>query len=328
LIEKHKQLQERSAFKSFYQSEIEENKLYTFGNTNSYKYTKDYNNQEKKDLWAMSKVYVNPNYTSKKNVIHINPHVQVKSSIYINPKLIKNMASTQNQEQSSRIILQNNQSIIHTNIQNKCSVHVNPKLMNRLISKVSEKNNLVQSMHNISNQLHLQNMSNISAVTIDQTISNCSPDFDEKSFHPFNIKKQSAIYMNPVNDKKLSTNYIIKSKTKLVNNGYNFRKSSSSNLVALSQKKLVRIKKSPKLITATNTSKTLILSKKKSCSSGIKKLKNSHRNVLNTRSQLSKINNIKLVKNIDKYKINWSNKVDKSILKSSKKKLIAPKKVM
>ncbi|XP_011496633.1 PREDICTED: GATA zinc finger domain-containing protein 8 [Ceratosolen solmsi marchali] len=324
LIEKHKQLQERSAFKSFYESEEIDDKLNIIGNISSYNDAKAYNHQENMNACTMSKVFVNPNYMSKKNVIHINPRVQVKPSIYINPKLIQNITSNQNQEQSSGIIAQNDQYLISTNIHNKCSVHINPKLMNRFISKVSEKNHAVRCDDNILNN---QNLSNTSIVPITQIKANSTSGLNEKSCILSNIRNDSSTCSNSVSNVKLSTNYTIQSKTKLVNNCYNSRRSSTSNLVALSQRKLVRIKKNPKLISSpASTSKSSIHSRSKQPCSGFKKLKTNQRNFVNSISQLSKINNTKLLKNFDRYKANWYNKIDKNVSKSCRRKISATKK--
>ncbi|XP_015591305.1 zinc finger CCCH domain-containing protein 3 isoform X2 [Cephus cinctus] len=81
-----------------------------------------------------TKVHVNPNFNPVNTTIHINPKLRGKTSIYVNPKVIKNIAAKQQIESSKESKQDSNPNIVETKYER--SVHVNPKLMQKLSSTV------------------------------------------------------------------------------------------------------------------------------------------------------------------------------------------------
>ena len=287
--------------------------------------------QERPSTSTAGKVYINPNYTKRKPVIHINPHMQVKPSIYVNPKLIQNMTHSQNQDTVSNVT-QNIGSVSHGNIQGKHSVHVNPKLMDKLISKPPEIKPTIGSINNNPSAFH----NTINTVEVPVTQSSSLPIATDTS--SLLVKKQSInsvtldtktkpiIFNVPVSQRRLSANYIIKSKTKLVKGTNSLKKSPNSSFITLSRRKLVRVKrtsKTPNAVTSSIKQSTPL--RRRFSNSGLKKAKISHlisrsKTLILSSNQFSKKHNLKTLKSVDTYRLNFYNKIDRTILKSSCKK--------
>ncbi|XP_012279010.1 zinc finger CCCH domain-containing protein 3 [Orussus abietinus] len=140
-------------------------------------------------------VYINPNFKPKCSTIHFNPKMQVKPSVYLNPKLMKNIVLPCKPEENVKIA-ESKQSTKQSSeaIKIKKSVYVNPVLMRKLSSATS--------------------------------ISS----------------KQCSLPLNKGTTGE--SNYVIRSKTKLIRNSLNVtpRKTVGTNFISLSQRKIIRVK--------------------------------------------------------------------------------------
>ncbi|KAH0954605.1 hypothetical protein HN011_002860 [Eciton burchellii] len=101
-----------------------------------------------------TKVHVNPNFKSKYTTVYINPNICTKPLIHINPKIIRDIANS-NQNLQNNIANVNsttmnitNMNIAKTNIDNnikqiniKKSIYINPTLLNKLSSSSKESTN-------------------------------------------------------------------------------------------------------------------------------------------------------------------------------------------
>jgi hypothetical protein len=101
-----------------------------------------------------TKVHVNPNFKSKYTTVYINPNICTKPLIHINPKIIRDIANS-NQNLQNNIANVNsttmnitNINIAKTNIDNnikqiniKKSIYINPTLLNKLSSSSKESTN-------------------------------------------------------------------------------------------------------------------------------------------------------------------------------------------
>lgn len=320
-------MQDRSAFKSYYLTQERQTTANYYGNMANPYDTRSYMPQE--SLPVRSKVFVNPNYTSRKPVIHVNPHAQVQppifmnphaqvqspmyvnplvqmvppiyanpfvqanAPIHVNPKLImQNITSSRNQEQIPRNVVHGSQSV-HATIPSTRAVHVNPKLMKQLISNVPRKNCVVQQTDSIPNALHFQNISVVPANPMRPSEPNSS--------------SVTSSAKRPISQRTLSESSN-QTKTKLVKNNVTPKKSPNTGLVSLSQRKLVRMRKSPRVVTTSSSSlKSVTPSRRRLSSSGSRKGKCS-----------SNINNSK-PHNV------WYNKNNKTVLKSPQKKVVIGK---
>lgn len=89
-------------------------------------------------------VHVNPNFKPQNATVHINPNMQTKPLIHINPKIINNIAnSNQNlQNNTSMTNLNRTKPLIDNNTTHKNvkrSIYVNPTLLKKLSSSSEEK---------------------------------------------------------------------------------------------------------------------------------------------------------------------------------------------
>lgn len=142
------------------------------------------------------RVHLNPNFKPKVPGIHVNPRIGAKSSVHVNPKMMKNFSSQNSDPRIPEVsIAKKNppQSIVRTKIEH--SVHVNPRLMKEL--------------------------------------SSCAKERAE------NLKRTEKPDV-----------LLIQTKTKIVKNNSSpntgIKRLSNSNLVSLSRRKLVRIRRSSK----------------------------------------------------------------------------------
>lgn len=80
-------------------------------------------------------VHVNPNFKPQNRAIHINPKIHAKPLIHVNPKMMHNIAASNQNLQNNvcTINTNSNSNALPTNI--KRSVYVNPKLITKLSSK-------------------------------------------------------------------------------------------------------------------------------------------------------------------------------------------------
>lgn len=341
-------MQERSAFKSYYLTQERQTNNY-YSNPNDVYDARSYMPQETLPASTTSKVFVNPNYANRKPVIHVNPHVQVQPTLfvnpqaqlnssiylnpraqmippiyanphahvepptYINPNLIRqNITNSQNQEQLGENAFHTNQPV-QARIPSICAVHVNPKMM-KLISNVPRENAI---RHSIPSVTSFQSLPVGPSTLISQSELNSSNFSDQgKSIHPDIIDvDEETMPSTPISQNSSSENSN-QLGAKFVKNNSTNKKSPNSSLVSLSRRKLVRIRRSPKVATVSSNS-----SRKRLSSSGSKKGKSSPRSTLISIDQLSKVNNLKSSKNV------WYNKLDKTVLKTPKKKVISGKTV-
>ncbi|XP_012223803.1 zinc finger CCCH domain-containing protein 3 [Linepithema humile] len=105
---------------------------------------KSTNNVYVKSQLCTTNVHVNPNFKPQNATVHINPNIHTKSLIHINPKIMNNIAnSNQNLQNNTsmtnlsttKTLIDNN--TIHKNV--KRSIYVNPTLMKKLSSSSEGK---------------------------------------------------------------------------------------------------------------------------------------------------------------------------------------------
>nr|XP_033331625.1 zinc finger CCCH domain-containing protein 3 isoform X1 [Megalopta genalis] len=180
-------------------------------------------------------IYINPNFKPQKSSIHINPRLQEKSSVHVNPRLQEKSLIHVNPRLQRK-------SLIHVNprLQEKSLVHVNPKMMRTVInSNENVENNSIKLTSNIKDNF-LQKQNSI-----------------KKSVYvnPKLIKKlSSSIHAKPVEQKETVTqsiSYPACSRLKFVKNVNSVKpiinpKKNNSNIVLLSKRKLIRVKRNSK----------------------------------------------------------------------------------
>ncbi|GAB1868870.1 Zinc finger CCCH domain-containing protein 3 [Camponotus japonicus] len=234
-------------------------------------------------------VYVNPNFKPQNPTVHINPNIYAKSLIHINPKIMHNIANSNQNLQNN--VNTTNTSTTKVNVDDneptkiKRAIYVNPTLLKKLSSS---KEKSAESKELISKE---------SIATEQSVCSRLKP-----------IKN--------VNNQKIPS--------KRVNN---------SSIVLLSRRKLVRVARSPKIM-----SKSFLVSQYKLPKSTELIGKKIDKTILQTKLKSSTNNTLQSTNksNLSKLYINKSNnnskvtkyKIDRTLLKVKKTSLSEKRKVI
>lgn len=233
-------------------------------------------------------VHVNPNFKPQNPTVHINPNIYAKPLIHINPKIMHNIANS-NQN------LQNNVSTTNTSTTKismdnnkpgniKRAIYVNPTLLKKLSSS---KEKLAES----------KELNSKESITTERPV--CS-----------RLKP-----IRNVNNQKISP-----------------RRVNNSSIVLLSRRKLIRVTRSPKIM-----SKSFVVSQYKLPKS-TELRKKIDKTLLQTKIKLLTNNALQSTNksNLSKLYINKSNnnskvtkyKIDRTVLKVKKTSLSEKRKVM
>ncbi|XP_076647200.1 zinc finger CCCH domain-containing protein 3 [Halictus rubicundus] len=86
-------------------------------------------------------VYINPNFKPQHSSIHINPRLQEKSLVHINPKMMKTVINSNENTENNSLQLTTNvkDNFLQKQDSTKKSVYVNPKLIKKLSSSMQPK---------------------------------------------------------------------------------------------------------------------------------------------------------------------------------------------
>ncbi|KAL0106688.1 hypothetical protein PUN28_015321 [Cardiocondyla obscurior] len=168
-------------------------------------------------------VYVNPNFKPQKPTVHINPKIQAKSLIHINPKMMQDISNSNKNIKSNTNVISVNATKINDNreqINVKRSIYVNPTLLKKL-SSCKEK--LTNSK--------------------EQILKSSKEPILKSSKEP--ILKSSKESILKSSKEPITTERPVCSRLKFVKNIDNRKispkKISNSNIVLLSRRKLVRV---------------------------------------------------------------------------------------
>lgn len=256
---------------------------------------------------SMTKIYVNPNYSTRNNGIHFNPHVENKPMIYINPKLLtQHISHNYNQGQFININSHINDRIP---CEKKSLIHVNPKLMSKLIPNVPEHSS-IQNKCQIGDLLFenkvvsIDSFSSNEKLDTSEYLSKCNLDFSYSS----ETKCQSLIaYHSFESNNKLKVK-VLSGDFEPSEDELNLIKTNTSQTgktlvlpLPLNTYRTFKIHGS-----STDTTKRLLVSKEKQSSS--KKIKTNSATMLAYPRY-----SMKIFRNYEKYNTKWQNKLSKNI---------------
>ncbi|KAJ8670652.1 hypothetical protein QAD02_001911 [Eretmocerus hayati] len=293
LLEKHKQLQERSAIKSPYQSSAKQNDVNSMNHQHE---DVAYNASEKVAAAGPGRVYLNPHYAPRKPSIHVNPKL-----------LMQNVPSPITPQMMSVDYTLVNQNFIHPSQQIENYVDLDPRMMMPFTPPVFEYNDMFpyepeiclplqqptvpavktsskqpsyvsNSRHNLADlvSIPLQKLPAVTAKACDQVelaVCSTSPPIEV-------INIDSSDEADQILDNEIAT-----------------KDTQDSNLIALSRRKLVRMRKISKSSATSCPSKFPTPFKRRFSSSGSKKMKPNSKSVVSR--AISQSENEELVKLCD-----------------------------
>lgn len=105
-----------------------------------------------KSRTLVANVYVNPNFKLQKQTVHINPNIQAKPLIHINPKMMHDISNSNKNLQNMNNMSTTNSSTTQVIIDNsgqtniKRSIYVNPTLLKKLSSSKEKPTNSKESV--------------------------------------------------------------------------------------------------------------------------------------------------------------------------------------
>ncbi|KAK2584005.1 hypothetical protein KPH14_006463 [Odynerus spinipes] len=262
-----------------------------------------------KPLTMTSNVYVNPNFKPQNPVIHINPKMHIKPLIHVNPKIVKNVAGTNKITitNTSELITNSQHGLTQMDIKRlklhaKPLVHVNPKIMNNVVDSTKETENNNANVASCVKE-------NIMSVDIKKSVY-VNPKLMSKlsstKEHKITEKKEAVADLNqPICSR-------LKFVRKLDNTKTPIKKSNMSNILLLSKRKLIRVRRTSKGNTAVSQIgpykvKRHSLSPSKKIKATLyqstKNIANNNNTIQTTSNNINllKVNNVKT--KVNKYKI-------------------------
>ncbi|XP_011868766.1 PREDICTED: zinc finger CCCH domain-containing protein 3 [Vollenhovia emeryi] len=197
---------------------------------------------------------------------------------------------------------------INPNIHAKPLIHINPKMMH----DISNSNQNFQNVSTTNTTIH---------TTMQTNIDNCTGQTNVKRsiyVNPTLLKKLSSSKEKSTNSREsVTTERLVRSRLKFVKNIDNRkispRKASSSSIVLLSRRKLVRVSKPPEKYVGLKEKKFETVSQK------ILKVKPSMRNTLQSTSMMSNLSKLNVSKSNNKSKVT-TYKIDRTMLHVPKAK--------
>ncbi|KAI4501195.1 hypothetical protein M0802_003568 [Mischocyttarus mexicanus] len=275
--------------------------------TNSLTYQNSNNSIHLKPSTMAYNVYVNPYFKPQNPVVHINPKMHPKPLIHVNPKMVQNVTST-NETNTSNIMNNSQQNLTQLDtkklkLHGKPSIHVNPKIMTSIANSNTTTENSYKCITSKNKESFIQTDVKKSVYVNPKLMSKLSSTKESKTIE----KKETIPNFNQPSCSRL------KFVRKIDDTKAPIKKANMSNILVLSERKLIRAKRTMKdntVISPLGPHKVKRLSQTKKIktttlqSTNNITANNTNNNTLQSTSNnvnLSKINNAK--RKTNKYKI-------------------------